>query len=156
MVRFVVFEDENTIKTSSEKQYSFFKRAMNVALKSQCINHRHGCVIVKDDEIISEGYNHRQYHLYHKMSVHAEVDALSKLKHNKKIMSTCDLYVVRIGGDSMGNPLKYSRPCKDCEKAIKKSGIKRVYYSTNLEFEEIMEREGSDHSCSSSESSCKS
>jgi deoxycytidylate deaminase len=132
------FEDDNAIRTCNEKQYSFLKRAMNLALKSSCPHQRHGCVIVKDNEIVSEGYNHKQTHLYHKFSVHAEVDAISKMKHNRKYMSQCDLYVVRIGTDNMGNPLKYSKPCNGCIKAIEKSGIRRVYYSSNIEFEKMM------------------
>lgn len=132
------FEDNNVIRTCNDKQYSFLKRAMNLALKSTCQNQRHGCVIVKDNEIVSEGYNHTHTHLYHKFSIHAEVDAISKMKHNKKYMSQCDLYVVRIGTDNMGNPLKYSKPCKDCIKAIEKSGIRKVYYSSNIEFEQMM------------------
>lgn len=138
MCRLMSFDDDNAIKPCTEKQYSFLQRAMSIALKSNCKNHKHGCVIVKDNEIISEGYNYRHYHMCHKMSIHAEVAALSKLKHNKKLLSSCDLYVVRVGVDSMGNPLKYSKPCPDCERAILKSGIKKVYYSTNLEFEAIM------------------
>jgi len=135
---FYTFQDENTIRTCSDKQYSFLKRAMNLALKSTCHNQRHGCVIVKDNEIISEGFNHIQVHLCHKFSIHAEVDAISKMKRNKKFMSTCDLYVVRVGKESMGNPLKYSKPCPDCIRAIEKCGIRRVYYSSNIEFENIM------------------
>jgi deoxycytidylate deaminase len=142
------FEDENLIKTCNDKQSFFLKRATNLALKSPCQNHRHGCVIVKDDEILSEGYNHTQTHLYHKFSIHAEVDAISKLKHNKKLLSSCDLYVVRIGRDSMGNPLKYSKPCQDCIKAIHKAGIRRVYYSSNLEFERLLvEKELAELAC---------
>jgi deoxycytidylate deaminase len=38
----------------------------------------------------------------------------------------------------MGNPLKYSKPCNGCIKAIEKSGIRRVYYSSNIEFEKMM------------------
>lgn len=132
------FDDENSVKSCNDKQYYFLKRAINLALKSTCQTHRHGCVIVKDDEILSEGYNHTQLHLYHKFSIHAEVDAISKLKHNKKLLSACDLYVVRIGTDSMGNPLKYSKPCPACIKAIHKAGIRRVYYSSNLEFERLL------------------
>ena len=123
----------------TSKQDFFFRRAIAVAQNSPCIGHRHGVVIVKDDEIVSEGYNHKRWHLYHKSSVHAEVDALSKLKHNRKFMSQCDMYVVRIGVDSMGMPLKYSRPCSDCTKAITKSGIRRVYYSTSHQFEQMLQ-----------------
>ncbi len=107
----------------------YIRRATACALKSTLKTHRHGCVIVKDGEIISEGYNHNFIYLYHLHSVHAEVDALSKLKHDRKFMSQCDMYVVRIGTDNMGNPLKLSKPCQSCTKAIIKSGLRRVYYS---------------------------
>lgn len=120
------------------KQEFFFRKAMTVAQNSPCLMHRHGAVIVKDNEIVSEGFNHKKWHLYHKASVHAEIDALTKMKHNKKLLSQCDMYVVRIGGDCMGRPLKYSKPCQDCMKAISKSGLRRVYYSTSHQYEEFL------------------
>lgn len=135
-VQYHLFDDENSIRTCSERQIYFLKRAMNLASKSTCVHQKHGCVIVKDDEIISEGFNHTNVHLYHKFSIHAEVDAISKLKHNKKTLLSCDLYVVRIGKESMGMPLKYSKPCDGCEKLIKKCGIRKIYYSSNIEYEE--------------------
>lgn len=123
----------------NEMQTFFFRKAMTVAQNSTCFMHRHGAIIVKEGEILSEGFNHKRVHLYHKSSVHAEVDALSKMKHNKKLLSQCDMYVVRIGKDSMGQPLKYSKPCPDCTKAILKSGVRRVYYSTSHEFQNVLE-----------------
>lgn len=146
------FDDPNAMKACNERQSVFMNRAFNLARKSHCFTHRHGCVIVKDDEIVSEGFNHTDVHLYHKLSIHAEVDAISKLKKNRKYLSQCDLYVVRIGRDSMGNPLKYSKPCPDCIKAIQKSGIRRVYYSSNNEFEKVMLKRYLDSSDSSSDS----
>lgn len=137
-----MFDDEvifdmmapDNARTCTEKQKSFFHRAMCVAQNSPCIMHRHGAVIVKGKDIISEGFNHKRWHLYHKLSVHAEVDALSKLPHKKKLLSQCDMYVVRIGNEAMGRPLKFSKPCSDCTKAILKSGLRRVFYSTSHDF----------------------
>lgn len=129
-----VFEDENIPRDCDSQQEYFLKRAAVVATRSTML-HRHGCVIVnKLGEVVSEGYNHTYMHMCHKYSMHAEIACLKKLKHNKKLLGDCELYVVRIGTDGMGNPLKYSRPCPDCTKAIVKSGIKRVYYSTSEEF----------------------
>lgn len=125
-------------KECTEKQRSFFRKAMHVAQSSQCANHRHGAIIVKGKEIISEGFNHKSWHLCHKFSVHAEVDALYKVPHNKKLLSQCDMYVVRIGNESLGYPLKYSKPCPGCTKAILKSGLRRVFYSTSHEFYETI------------------
>lgn len=132
------FHDDNVIKSCNEKQAMFLDRALQLARKSTCHSQRHGCVIVRGDDIVAEGYNHTDVHLYHKFSIHAEVDALSKVKRDRKYLSKCDLYVVRIGTDRMGNPLKYSKPCHDCSKAIQKSGIRNIYYSSNTEYENAM------------------
>lgn len=105
-----------------------------VATRSNVRNHRHGCIIVKDGEVLAEGFNYYTNHFEHKFSIHAEVDALMKLKKLKRVLPECELYVVRIGTDLMGNPLKYSRPCPDCTRAILNAGIKRVYFSTSEEF----------------------
>lgn len=127
------FDDDTPAKAVHAKQESFLRKAANIAIRSP-MTHRHGCLIVnKAGDIISEGYNHMYVHMYHKFSIHAEVSCLSKLKRNRDL-SDCSMYVVRIGTDNMQNPLKYSRPCPDCTKAIIKSGIKKVYYSTSDEF----------------------
>lgn len=136
-----LYSDVDKGKICRAKHYGFLQRAMQLALKSTCTHHRHGCVITKDGEIVAEGYNHHYEHFHHKMTIHAEVDALSKLKYNRKVFPSCEMYVVRIGTDRMGNPLKYSRPCTDCSKAILKAGIRRVYYSSNTEFEQMRQKE---------------
>lgn len=128
------FVDQSVPKDCDSRQEYFLKRAAAVATRSS-MNHRHGCVIVnKAGEVVSEGYNNTFVHMYHKYSTHAEVACLSKMKRNKKILSECEMYIVRIGTDGMGNPLKYSKPCPDCTKAILKSGIRKVFYSTSDEF----------------------
>lgn len=125
-------------KESTEKQGLFLRRAANIAARSPVRCHRHGCIIVKDGEVVAEGYNHHAIQFEHKFTVHAEIDALMKLKKNRKILSECELYVVRIGTDHMGRPLKYSKPCSDCTRAILKAGIKRVYFSTDHQFHEAL------------------
>ena len=126
--------EEYIPKVCDTKQEYFLNRAASIAVRS-CMGHRHGCIIVnKSGEIVSEGYNYLFTHMCHKFSIHAEVCCLSKMKRNKKILSECEMYVVRIGTDNMGRPLKYSKPCPDCTKAIIKSGIKKIYYSTNDDF----------------------
>jgi deoxycytidylate deaminase len=154
-----LYDTEHQTKTCKDKQEYFLQRAANIAIRSNVRHHRHGCVIVRDGEVVSEGYNHHTSHYEHKFTVHAEVDALLKLKKNKKFLSECELYVVRIGTDLMGNPLKYSRPCCDCTRAILKAGIKKVYFSTDEEFNRIYrEIYNHDHTrmsaSSSSSSSC--
>lgn len=129
--------EERQTKTCNDKQEVFLKRAAEFATKSNVKSHRHGCVIVKDGEIIAEGFNHHISHFEHTFTIHAEVDALTKIKKLRHALSECELYVVRIGTDLMGNPLKYSRPCVNCTNAILKAGIKKVYFSTDEEFNNI-------------------
>lgn len=122
-------DEPSSLRETHNKHEQFIERAAILATKSDLVNHRHGCVIVcKRGRIISEGYNY----MWRNMSIHAEIDALSKLK--KRDLSTCSMYVVRIGTDKMGNPLKYSRPCEKCTEAIYKYGIGKVFYSTSFNF----------------------
>lgn len=59
-------------------------------------------------------------------TLHAE---MSCLIHNGLDNSKgCDIMVVRIRKD---NSLGLAKPCKSCEKALRFSGINRVYYTTN-------------------------
>jgi deoxycytidylate deaminase len=123
------------VKTCKNNQEFFLRYAANIATYSNVLHNRHGCVIVQNGEIIAEGYNHYVKHFEHAFSMHAEVHAISKLK--KKILNNeCELYVVRIGTSGMGHPLKYSKPCENCTNAIVKSGIRKIYYSTNDDFED--------------------
>ena len=63
---------------------------------------------------------------------------ISKInKKYKGILNECDIYVVRIGPNSFNNPLKYSRPCLDCESLIIRYNLKNVYYSTSYEYDNI-------------------
>lgn len=118
---------EVNAKDMNERQFIFFKKAAQHAYRSN-LTQRHGCVVVLNDEIISTGFNHTYVHLYHKFSLHAEVDALRKIKRNVDL-SNAELYVVRIGPESKGSPLRMSKPCDGCEKIIFKSKVGKVYYS---------------------------
>jgi deoxycytidylate deaminase len=126
-------------RTYDSRQKYFLDRAAYIATRS-CMNHRHGCIIVdKNGEILAEGYNHTYSYLYHSYSIHAEVSCLSKIKWRRSLRD-CEMYLVRIGTDGMGKPLKYSKPCSECTKAILKSGIRRVYYSTDDDYCIAVER----------------
>lgn len=116
------------------KQEDVFDKAINEAKKSG-MNHRHGCVIVKDGEIVATGYNHMMDFMSHTfLSIHAECDAIRKVKNRgKKYLEQCSLVVVRIGRrsrdvDQRPN-LKNSKPCEACTREIQKCGIVRVFYS---------------------------
>ena len=125
--------DEVCPKNMSAKQQHYLKIASEVAMNSE-MNHKHGAVLVHKKNIIAVGYN---YNLA-AFSIHAEVAAISQLKgRDREILSECELYVVRIGPSKYDNPLKYSKPCVNCQNYITKKCIKKTYYSTNYEFDNL-------------------
>lgn len=128
--------DENDPRHMHCKQEYFLRIAAQVAMNS-LMNHKHGAVIVHKKNIIAMGYN---YH-YCNHSIHAEVAAIAQLKgREKNILSECEMYIVRIGTDKYNNALKYSKPCNSCQNYICKMSIKRIFYSTNYEFDECFSR----------------
>lgn len=113
-------------------------RLTNLA-KQSTLAHKHGAVILWRNEIVSEGINHltspfmANKNVY---SVHAEIDALRKLKYgnnrwkkNKKFVAECVMLVVRIGPPSEKYDFKLSKPCAHCTQVILQSGIRKVFYS---------------------------
>lgn len=118
------------------KHSYFIQESQNEAKKS-ILNHKHGCVIVYRNEIITRGYNKVLYYNNRFKSIHAEANALYKLSKinkftNKNIRNKCILYVVRIQNGS--NELKMSKPCLNCINNIIKNNIGATYYSTNKSF----------------------
>ena len=74
-----------------------------------------GAVIVKNNKIISKGFNKREKN---KLTInHAEIVAITKAnkKLNSYFLYDCDLYVTL-------------KPCEMCEKVINNARIKNVYY----------------------------
>jgi deoxycytidylate deaminase len=132
--------NETLPKSSNERQNYFLNCAAKIAQKSS-MEHKHGAVIVHDNIIISSGHNYHYDHMCHKKSIHAEVGALLNVKGKRRnLLSDAEMYVVRIGTKSMDCPLKYSRPCCDCQKAIVKYGIRKVYFSTSTEYNKAIEK----------------
>jgi len=124
--------DNMVARFSSEKQKEYLSIAAKIAEKSPMYPHKHGSIIVYKDKIIASGYNYYMGDF----SIHAEVAAISKIKKKQKhILCDCDIYVVRIGPKSFNNPLKYSRPCPNCQDTIIKNNIKNAYYSTSYEYD---------------------
>ncbi len=98
----------------------FLKRAIDLARKGKYLtkpNPMVGCVIVKDNEVIAEGY-HMKFG-----SNHAEINALKNLNNNKNIskheLKQLTLYCTL-------EPCCHHGKTGPCTDAIIKSGIKRV------------------------------
>lgn len=118
--------------------------AAEVAKRSTCLRRNYGAIIVKDDEIISTGYNGsprnepnccdlgqcwritqniphgERYEAC--VSVHAEQNAIISAARRDMIGST--LY---LAGWEDGVPLKNPQPCDICLRLIKNAGIKEVF-----------------------------
>jgi dCMP deaminase len=121
------------MKTKFKQLYMDF--ATRVAQLSRARRLQVGCVIVKDDRVISLGYNGTpagwdnncedvvEQHedggqvLKTKPEVmHAERNAVDKLARSNESGLGADLFVTHV-------------PCIECAKSIYGAGIKRVYYS---------------------------
>jgi|APGre2960657423_1045063.scaffolds.fasta_scaffold135940_1 deoxycytidylate deaminase len=114
------------------------ERASRIA-ENSVMNHRHGAVVIHDGKVVAEGYNHESSGMKHQFSIHAEVDALSKVrKLSKAFLAECEMIVVRIGPQTFKNALKLSMPCTRCKNYIERLGIRKVYYSTNDEFDDVV------------------
>tara|TARA_Y100000389_G_scaffold85451_2_gene82185 strand:- start:4102 stop:4716 length:615 start_codon:yes stop_codon:yes gene_type:complete len=125
----------SNLKRKSKHLY-YLEQAANYAKYSELV-HKHGCIIVYNDTIISYGYNNKNVSLKN-FSIHAEVDAINRLNKkykSKKIINNCSMYVVRIrNGFSEEDELKMSKPCMGCASKINKIGIKKVYYSVDNDY----------------------
>lgn len=117
--------------------------AAEVARRSTCLRRQYGAVIVKNDEIVSTGYNgaprgeenccdvgscwrernnipHGEQ--YEKcVAVHAEQNAIISASRQEMLGST--LY---LAGFENGQPLDNPEPCLICSKLIKNAGIEKV------------------------------
>lgn len=127
------------------KDNYYLSIAETVANNSTCLRRAYGAVIVKNDEIISTGYNGaprgrkncsdlcvcmrdklnvprgERYELCR--SVHAEANAIISASRQEMIGSTLYLTGLEV---STGNYVEKSSPCAMCKRLILNSGIKRV------------------------------
>jgi dCMP deaminase len=134
---------ENQRENQSEnKELRYNKKYIEIAEKISELSYAErkkvGCIIVKNEVIISDGYNGTPSGYENKCedengttkwyTLHAEANAITKL--------------VRIGGTSAVGSTLYltASPCKDCAKLILQSGISKVIYleeyrdNTGIEF----------------------
>jgi deoxycytidylate deaminase len=97
----------------------FVELAERVAEKSHHKFHKHGCVIYKNGKVLATGFNR----MFNKRSIHAENDALSKIRNIKG----CKMIVVRKG-------LKMSKPCLHCQPILNVSRkLEIIRYSVGVE-----------------------
>lgn len=133
----------------TDKDNYYLDIAQAVAERSTCLRRQYGAIIVKNDEIISTGYNGaprgrrnccdlgrctreelripsgQRYELCR--SVHAEANAIISASRNRMIGST--LYLVGIDAKS-GEILSEATPCSMCRRLIINAGVKNVVART--------------------------
>ena len=138
---------------------SFLKMALLVSEHSTCIRKKVGAVLVKDNRVISMGYNgvlpneehcedkfkdyednHDFYTLHNKFSRSNEVHA----------EQNCIAYAAKHGIGTNGATLYVTTsPCNDCAKLIVASGIKKVvyleFYDREPEGVDLLSKKGIEH-----------
>jgi len=117
------------MKTSTQKQQQFDLRYIQMAriwaTNSYCKRRQVGALIVKDQMIISDGFNGTPSGFENECEdendqskpyvLHAEANAITKVAKSNNSSQGATLYIT----DS---------PCMDCAKLIIQAGIKRVVY----------------------------
>jgi len=117
------------MKSLSEKQLrydlAYLKMAESWAELSHCKRKKVGAIIVKNDMIISDGYNgtpsgydnccEDEYGNTHWYVLHAEANAILKVAKSTNNCQGATLYLTL-------------SPCRDCSKLILQAGITRVVY----------------------------
>ncbi len=134
--------------TNEEKQHNIDQRYLRMARiwaeNSYCKRRQVGAIIVKENMIISDGYNgtpsgfenvcEDEYNRTKAYVLHAEANAITKIARSGNSSDGATLYVT-------------ASPCLECAKLIIQAGIKRVVYSEQYRLEDginLLKRAGID------------
>lgn len=131
----------------SKEEY-YMKLAETVSLRSTCLRAHAGCIIVKNDAVVSQGYSGaprgepnccdlgvckrdelgippgERYELCE--SVHAELNAIINAARNGVSIMGGTMYIFFERMD--GQKIAHGSPCKMCLRAIKNAGIKNYIF----------------------------
>ena len=125
------------METNNEKQLTLDKRYIRMATiwaeNSYCTRRQVGALIVKNQRIISDGYNgtpasfenicEDENNVTKPYVLHAEANAITKIARSNNSSEGATLYVT-------------ASPCIECAKLIIQAGIKRVVYSEKYRLED--------------------
>ncbi|OUO50335.1 CMP deaminase [Parabacteroides sp. An277] len=125
------------METKTDKQLELDKRYLRMAAiwaeNSYCKRRQVGALVVKDQMIISDGYNgtpsgfenvcEDEHNITKPYVLHAEANAITKVAASSNSSKGATIYVT-------------SAPCIECAKLIIQSGIVRVVYSEKYRTEE--------------------
>ena len=121
----------------TDKQFEIDKRYLRMAAvwaeNSYCQRRQVGALIVKEQMIISDGYNgtpsgfenvcEDEHNVTKPYVLHAEANAITKVAASSNSSKGATIYVT-------------SAPCIECAKLIIQSGIRRVVYSEKYRMED--------------------
>ncbi len=116
----------------------FMKAATLASIRSPCERLKVGCVLVKNNRLISMGYNGFLGGCEHKSivrdgheqaTIHAEINAITDAAKRGASIDDCVAYVTHY-------------PCLNCYKALASSGIKKVYYKEDYRNDPVVEELG--------------
>ena len=124
----------------TEKQHRFDLRYLQMARiwaeNSYCVRRKVGALLIKDQMIISDGYNgtpsgfenccETDENTTKPYVLHAEANAITKVAKSNNSSLGSTLYVT-------------ASPCLECAKLIIQSGIKRVVFSDNYRIQDGIE-----------------
>lgn len=135
---------------------TYLNCAETFAYRSTCIKRKYGAVIVKEDVVISTGYNgaprgfdncsdlgrcpriERNMHQGDGYgicrAIHAEANALLNCARSQTIGA--DLYLTGINPED--NSIHRAKPCPICARMIIQAGIRNVYMRSGTEAEEYI------------------
>ena len=128
------------METNNEKQLTLDRRYIRMATiwaeNSYCTRRQVGALIVKNQRIISDGYNgtpagfenicEDENNVTKPYVLHAEANAITKIARSNNSSEGATLYVT-------------ASPCIECAKLIIQAGIKRVIYSEKYRLEDGLE-----------------
>ena len=125
-----------------KRDYLYMRMARIWAENSYCVRRKVGALLVKDQMIISDGYNgtpsgfenicEDENNVSKPYVLHAEANALTKVARSNNSSAGATLYVT-------------ASPCLECSKLIIQSGIKRVVYGEEyrlMDGVELLKRAG--------------
>ena len=117
----------------TKRDYLYMRMARTWSENSYCVRRKVGAILVKDQMIISDGYNGTPSGFEHVCEdeqnvtlpyvLHAEANAITKVAASSNSSKGATIYVT-------------SAPCIECSKLIIQSGIVRVVYSEKYRTEE--------------------
>jgi len=118
----------------------FINVADLASVRSPCERLKVGCVLVKNNRLISMGYNGFLAGTDHKSivrdgheqaTIHAEINAITDAAKRGASIDDCVAYVTHY-------------PCLNCYKALASSGIKKVYYKLDYKNDPVLDELGYD------------